>query len=134
MGWKYFLCLILNFVSLFLLYSPESAHSLILDFLPGPTFIKFWKKNSRKKIKICPQCLDIMMNWNSDTSKNEQLSSQWCRNRGGQGGHWPPQYFADQLTLFEPGRAEYPHLLLLAPQCFSPSGITALSFLLNQTE
>ena len=41
------------------------------------------------------------------------------------GGHWPPQYFADQLTLFEPGRADYPHLLLLAPTMFSPSGITA---------
>ena len=40
---------------------------------------------------------------------------QWCRNRGGQGGHWPPQYFADHLTLFEPGRADYLHLLLLAP-------------------
>ena len=36
-----------------------------------------------------------------------------------------PQYFADELTLFEPGRADYPHLLLLAPpQYFSPSGIT----------
>ena len=43
---------------------------------------------------------------------------QWCRNRGGQGGHWPPQYLADQLTLFEPGRADYPHLLLLAPSMF----------------
>ena len=54
--------------------------------------------------------------------------SQWCRNRGSQGGHCPPpQYFADQLTLFEPGRADYPHLLLLAPQYFSPSGITVLS-------
>ena len=37
---------------------------------------------------------------------------------GGPGGHWPPQYFADQLTLFEPGRADYPHLLLLAPSMF----------------
>ena len=36
----------------------------------------------------------------------------------GQGSHWPPQYFADQLTLFEPGRADYPHLLLLAPSMF----------------
>ena len=27
----------------------------------------------------------------------------------------PPQYLADQLTLFEPGRADYPHLLLLPP-------------------
>ena len=32
---------------------------------------------------------------------------------GGPGG--PPQYLADQLTLFQPGRADYPHLLLLAP-------------------
>ena len=43
---------------------------------------------------------------------------QWCRNRGGQGGHWPPQYLADQLTLFQPGRADYPHLMLLAPPMF----------------
>ena len=43
---------------------------------------------------------------------------QWCRNWGSQGGHWPPQYFSDQLTLFEPGRADYPHLLLLAPPMF----------------
>ena len=28
------------------------------------------------------------------------------------------QYLSDQLTLFEPGRADYPHLLLLAPQMF----------------
>ena len=25
--------------------------------------------------------------------------TQWCKNRGGQGGHWPPQYLSDQLTL-----------------------------------
>ena len=43
---------------------------------------------------------------------------------GGPGGPLAPQYFADQLTLFEPGRADYPHLLLLAPRCFSPSGST----------
>ena len=35
---------------------------------------------------------------------------------GGEQG--PPQYLVDQLTLFKPGRADYPHLLLLAPQCF----------------
>ena len=40
--------------------------------------------------------------------------------------HWPSQYFADQLTLFEPGRADYPQLLLLAPQCFAPSGTTVM--------
>ena len=37
---------------------------------------------------------------------------------GGQGGHWPPQYLADQLALFQPGRADYPHLSLLAPPMF----------------
>ena len=42
------------------------------------------------------------------------------------GGPLAPQYMADLSTLFQPGRADYPHLLLLAPQCFSPSGITAL--------
>ena len=32
------------------------------------------------------------------------------------GGHTaPPQYFADQLTLFGPGRADYPHLLKKTP-------------------
>ena len=30
----------------------------------------------------------------------------------------PPQYLSNQLTLFEPGRADYPHLLLLAPPKF----------------
>ena len=40
---------------------------------------------------------------------------------GGPGGPLPPppQYLADQLTLFEPRRADYPHLVLLwAPQKF----------------
>ena len=39
----------------------------------------------------------------------------------------PPPYFAHQLTLLEPERADYPHLLLLAPQCFSPSDITEVN-------
>ena len=33
---------------------------------------------------------------------------------------------ADQLTLLKPERADYPHLLLLAPPIFSPSGITGM--------
>ena len=38
---------------------------------------------------------------------------------GGPGGPLaPPQYFADQLTLIQPGRADYPHVSLLAPQMF----------------
>ena len=41
---------------------------------------------------------------------------------GGPGGLLspPPQHLADQLTLFHPGREDYPHL------CFSPSGITGV--------
>jgi hypothetical protein len=27
--------------------------------------------------------------------------------QGGQGGHWLPRYLSDQLTLFQPGRADY---------------------------
>ena len=30
---------------------------------------------------------------------------QWCRNRCGQRGHMPPQYLADELTLFQPGKS-----------------------------
>ena len=37
---------------------------------------------------------------------------------GGQGGHWPPQYFADQLTLFQPWGADSAHPLLVAPPMF----------------
>ena len=41
---------------------------------------------------------------------------------GGAGGAkratGPSQFLADQLTLFQPGRADYPHLLLLAPPMF----------------
>ena len=47
---------------------------------------------------------------------------------GGAGGATAPpkkKKFADQLSLLEPGRADFPHLLPLAPQCFSPTGITA---------
>ena len=46
------------------------------------------------------------------------FSTQWCRNRGGQGGHWPPQYLADQLTLFRPWGADSAHPLLVAPPIF----------------
>ena len=52
---------------------------------------------------------------------------QWCRNRGARGATAPPsppQYLADQLTLFHPGRADYPTYYYWHPQCFSPSGIT----------
>ena len=66
------------------------------------------------------------VNWCQYCTKCEQLTKeviwkvilQWYRNRGGQRGHWPPQYLSDQLTLFQPRRAGYPHLLLLAPNFF----------------
>ena len=38
---------------------------------------------------------------------------QWCRKRGGQGARG-----ANKLTLCHSGRADYPHLLLLAPPMF----------------
>ena len=43
---------------------------------------------------------------------------QWCRNWGGRGGHWPPQYLADQLTLFKPGVGRLCPPLPLAPPKF----------------
>ena len=36
----------------------------------------------------------------------------------GPGGLLAPQYLADQLTLFQTGRADYSHLILLAPPMF----------------
>ena len=48
-----------------------------------------------------------------------------CSDAGTGGATGPPsQYLADQLTLFLPEKADYPRLLLLAPQMSSPSGIT----------
>ena len=73
--------------------------------------------------------------------KKNKYSPLKCANLGtvvpepvGPGGPLaspPPQYLADQLTLFELERADFPLLFLLAPpQCFSPSGSTVryLSF------
>ena len=37
---------------------------------------------------------------------------------GARGATAPPQYLPDHLTLFQTGRADYPHLLLLAPPNF----------------
>ena len=39
---------------------------------------------------------------------------------GGPGGPLAPQYLADRSTLFQLGRADYPHLLLLVPPMFFP--------------
>ena len=57
--------------------------------------------------------------WNRGPLK---ILNQWCRNWGGRGatGH---QYLADQLTKFQRGRADYPHLILLAPPMFFTFGI-----------
>ena len=45
---------------------------------------------------------------------------QWCRNRGARRATGPIPYLADQLTLLQSGEVDYTHLLLLAPQIFSP--------------
>jgi hypothetical protein len=39
---------------------------------------------------------------------------------GTEGARGPlaPQYLADESTLFQPGMADYPHLLLLVPPMF----------------
>ena len=40
---------------------------------------------------------------------------------GRPGGHVPPHFLADQLTLSQPGGAQYPHPVLCAPpQIFDP--------------
>ena len=39
--------------------------------------------------------------------------NQGCQYRWCQGCHWQPQFLADQLTLFQPGRADYSHQLLM---------------------
>ena len=46
---------------------------------------------------------------------------------GGSGGPLAPQYFVDKLTLFKPGRADYPHLLLLDPSVPAPLSYDAES-------
>ena len=37
---------------------------------------------------------------------NQYINSQRCQNRGEAGGYYPPQFLADQLTLFQPGGAK----------------------------
>ena len=65
-------------------------------------------------------CLSIIL------SKNLPMHCEtctWDSDAGTwriKGGHWPgpPQYLANQSTLFHPGSADYPYLLLLAPPMF----------------
>ena len=48
---------------------------------------------------------------------------------GRPGGHVPPHFLADQLTLSQPWRAHYPHPVLCAPpQIFRPCDGPALHF------
>ena len=63
---------------------------------------------------------DCSLNYKFNTWKLQAQTWAVMPEPGGPGhwGHWPPQYLADQLTLFEPGRADYPHLLLLASPMF----------------
>ena len=70
--------------------------------------------------------------WSMKSFKNcQKFLYQWYRNWGaGRGGHCPPPIFGrsvNPIPLFW-GKADYPHLLLLAPPIFSPSGITVMSF------
>ena len=55
---------------------------------------------------------------------------QWCRNRGGQGGHWPPQYLVDLLTLFQPGEGRLsPPITTGPPKVFHlPAPLLLLSW------
>ena len=46
------------------------------------------------------------------------VTFQACRKEGGAGGLQPPQFFADQLTLSQPGGVDYAHLIILAPPDF----------------
>ena len=59
------------------------------------------------------------------TGNGEIVTKLICRSGAGTGGRAGPggplahpQYFVDQLTLFELGRTDYPHLSLLAPPMF----------------
>ena len=46
---------------------------------------------------------DVIIDYPYLTLLTYLSSLQWCRDWGGQGGHWPSQYLADQLTPFQPG-------------------------------
>ena len=46
------------------------------------------------------------------------VTFQACRKEGGAGGLQPPQFFADQLTLSQPGRKIMPTTVLRAPPDF----------------
>ena len=43
---------------------------------------------------------------------------QWCRNRGGQGGHCPPPIFGRSVNPILTRESRFSHLLLLAPPMF----------------
>ena len=63
-------------------------------------------------------CLSTTMRFRK---KNEYFTSSDAGKRGARGPlHWPLQYLADKLTLFPLGRADCPHLLLLAHPMFFP--------------
>ena len=52
------------------------------------------------------------------------LFTQACRPRGCRGVMAPPEHpqiLADQLTLSQPGGADYAHQIMLAPPEFRPS-------------
>ena len=56
------------------------------------------------------QCYSIRYKNLIKTRHNNVYSDSVMPEPGGPGGPLAPQYLADQLTPFQPGRADYPHL------------------------
>ena len=81
--------------------------------LSGPYYFYLF---SQKRTKLLYSC------WLPRVSQWTSVMPEPGAGGQGQEGQWPPQYMPDQLTLFEPGRADYPHLLLLAPLMFFTFG------------
>ena len=69
----------------------------------------------------------------TSNQKNHLVRHTVVPEPGGPGGPLAPQYLADQLALYHSGRADYPHLLLLAPpMCFHlPASLGYKIFELN---
>ena len=65
---------------------------------------------------------DVVIISNPNVELCRNMASYYPRMPEPGGPLVPPPYLADQLTLFQPGRADYYYW---HPQCFSPSGTTA---------
>ena len=82
---------------------------------PEPTII--WKREDGKAFHV-------------KSTKRMGKNYSGAGPGGGQGGHWPPpQYLADQLTLFEPGGQIIPAYYYWPPNVFhlpAPLGYNCL--------